>query len=486
MSSIGILLSALGSLGAQCTNAWLPAVAANGAIETIAAWDPDGDGPQPTLLAVGGSFSSIGGIPAANVAVWNPATGVWATLGSGMTGTVNELRATASGDLLAAGFFTTAGGVACSGVARWRAGAWQPVGTGPGGFPVHVIETDQGHVVATGFFSGGIHNVASCVAGVWSYATTDVNPGVPALAKLVDGTVLLSGSSGIYAWTPTGLLGFAGLPAPTTAICALRGGGFVAAGSWAQIGGQAVGYIARWNGTAWQPLGAGLDFSFPFPLVSSIVELPDGDLVIGGSFPAASGVVCNNIARWNGGSWSALGAGTVGGIAELAFLPHGLLAVGGTFTSAGGLPASRFAVIGTSCPGSAQVAGASCAGSGGNSQLSAHGVPLLGGTFTAVGSGLPASSVAIVVHGLQPIVPGLPLAALLPPAAAGCDLHVFPVVFDFAVPANGTARASLAVPDDVSWLGTTLFQQWVVLEVGGGLVLDTTATNALQVTVGAF
>lgn len=37
-------------------------------------WDPDGNGPQPGQLVVGGAFGSIGGVPAVGIASYDPAS----------------------------------------------------------------------------------------------------------------------------------------------------------------------------------------------------------------------------------------------------------------------------------------------------------------------------------------------------------------------------------------------------------------------------
>jgi hypothetical protein len=62
----------------------------------------------------------------------------------------------------------------------------------------------------------------------------------------------------------------------------------------------------------------------------------NGSLYAGGTFTTAGGVSANNVARWNGSSWSACGSGVNGDV--LAFyVRNGELIVGGTFTTAGGI-----------------------------------------------------------------------------------------------------------------------------------------------------
>ena len=86
-------------------------------------------------LYAGGSFSQPGAPPTARgVARWNGTS--WQFLGSGvggLTGTVLSLCAFDDGAgnaLYAGGTFLTAGGVLVNGIARWRAGAWGAVGSG--------------------------------------------------------------------------------------------------------------------------------------------------------------------------------------------------------------------------------------------------------------------------------------------------------------------------------------------------------------------
>lgn len=89
----------------------------------------DGNGPA---LYAGGTFSSIGGVPAVNIAKWNGNT--WQALGNGLgVGPVDCLAAYDEGlglKLFAAGEFAASGSTPVSLIARWDAGAWSPVGGG--------------------------------------------------------------------------------------------------------------------------------------------------------------------------------------------------------------------------------------------------------------------------------------------------------------------------------------------------------------------
>ena len=68
--------------------------------------------------------------------------------------------------------------------------------------------------------------------------------------------------------------------------------------------GTSVARIGRWDGSAWNQLGSGMDGD-----VLALATLANGDVVAAGAFTTAGGVTCNGIASWNGSSWSALGTG---------------------------------------------------------------------------------------------------------------------------------------------------------------------------------
>lgn len=119
----------------------------------------------------------------------------------------------------------------------------------------------------------------------------------------------------------------------------LPNGDLVAVGDFTSAGGVAASRVARWNGTAWSPLGLGLDG----PAAAAAV-LPNGDLVVGGSFLNAGGSAANRVARWDGVAWSPLGSGLDGNVTGLDTLPNGGLVVSGPFTVAGASPANQVAV----------------------------------------------------------------------------------------------------------------------------------------------
>ncbi|MHC4602483.1 MAG: hypothetical protein ACYS6W_04025, partial [Planctomycetota bacterium] len=69
----------------QCDFDWKPGQGVpgvNGYVHAVTTWDPDGNGPQPELLIVGGEFTIAGDTLANKIAAWDGSS--WQALGSGM------------------------------------------------------------------------------------------------------------------------------------------------------------------------------------------------------------------------------------------------------------------------------------------------------------------------------------------------------------------------------------------------------------------
>jgi hypothetical protein len=118
------------------------------------------------------------------------------------------------------------------------------------------------------------------------------------------------------------------------------GANVYAGGNFTVAGGVSANYIAKWNGSSWSALGAGLN-----NVVTAVAIGSDG-IYAAGSFTSAGGTNANYIARWDGANWLPLGNGTTNGVngSINAIAVSGLTVyVGGSFTTAGGLPASMVA-----------------------------------------------------------------------------------------------------------------------------------------------
>ncbi|MBX3374810.1 MAG: hypothetical protein KF817_13345 [Phycisphaeraceae bacterium] len=347
-------------------------------VYALAVFD-DGLGGGPALCA-GGQFTTAGGAPAAFIARWDGTT--WSPLGEGMNGRVNALTVHDDGTgrgpaLYAAGQFTTAGGIPASRIARWDGSTWSPVSDGIGGV-VHALNVfDDGSGSGPALYAGGTFGTAGGMpasriarwdGSTWSPLSSGVDGAVSALAVIDhgtgDGPVLYAGGGSSAAgfpsahfvarwdgsdWSPLG----AGTNGPVNALTVYddgAGGGpaLYAGGSFDTAGGVPANRIARWDGSGWSPLGAGILGS-----VRALAVIDDDAgagpaLYAGGIFGTAGGTSTNFVARWDGTTWSALGTGLNGPVHALAFFDDGsgngpALYAGGHFTSAGGVSASRIA-----------------------------------------------------------------------------------------------------------------------------------------------
>ncbi len=117
-------------------------------------------------------------------------------------------------------------------------------------------------------------------------------------------------------------------------------GNLYAGGEFTTAAGITVNNIAKWDGSNWSALGTGVDGS-----VSALVFDSSGNLYIGGSFINADGIIVSNIAKWDSSAlaWSAVGTGVNSEVNALAFDSSGNLYVGGDFTTAGGLSCNYIA-----------------------------------------------------------------------------------------------------------------------------------------------
>jgi len=191
------------------------------------------------------------------------------------------------------------------------------------------------------------------------------------------------------------------------------------------------------------------------------------------------------VARWDGSTWRALGAGTNGYVSSLVRLANGDLVAGGAFLSAGGVVSAHVARLTTTCPATAASFGAGCTGSAGPNVLTATSLPWIGSTFRSAATGMPAISLALVVRGFSTLA--TPLSAILPQGGAGCTLLVSPDLLELALPAAGSLQMQIAIPNSVALVAQTFHEQVVPVEFDAvGNIVALTSTNALQLTIGAL
>src|SRR5437867_1868795 len=204
----------------------------------------------------------------------------WISIG-GLPGTDNLVRAAAvdaSGNLYIGGLFTVVGDVVANHIAKWNGSSWSALGSGMNG-PVYALAVSGDDLYAGGNFTTAGGTAANYIAK-WN------GSGWSALGSGMGG-----GLSGTYVYA-----------------LAVSGSDVYAGGQFTTAGGTAANYIAKWNGSSWSALGSGMDGGF-FPTRVSAELVSGGDLYAGGKFTTAGGTAADNIAKWDGSSWSALGSG---------------------------------------------------------------------------------------------------------------------------------------------------------------------------------
>lgn len=375
MFAAGILgLCISGLVRAQCTPSWAPGFGvpgADGAVHAIVEWDPDGAGPQPSRVVVGGEFRAIGNAQANRIAMRDPATGQWQQIGPGFQDAVRSLAVLPNGELVAGGSFVVAGGTVVNRVARWDGVAWRAFGAGVDGDCLALLALADGSLVAGGSFVNADGVLANGIAR-WNGSswnpyflglTTNPIENVTGLGLLPNGRLVAAGrfanASGIAVgsiaswngsfWEPIGGLGSnTQLGGQVRSLLVAADGSIYVVGTFTSSSGLPSGSlqrVARWNG-AWQPLGAGFSDSSS-PDVRGITQMPNGDIVVVGFLIGSGSTPLAGVARWNGTSWSQVAGGiqSVGGIPTCArALADGSLMVGGTFLAEGNGVGQRLAV----------------------------------------------------------------------------------------------------------------------------------------------
>lgn len=260
---------------------------------------------------VGGKFTTAGGVPARNVALWRHAFLSWTNLGLGLEGggdVVRQVAIDGLGVMYAAGDFTYSGpgtNFPVSRIARWTGSAWQQIGSN--GLPAAVYALQV--VLSNNVYAGGVFSnyVLRWNGSTWTNLGGGVNYHCRAL--------YLHGLSVLHA-----------------------GGAFWSAG------GRPVSHVATWNGMSWTNLGEGFRV-FNETRATALASGPGGDYIAirnyQYTFPAGW---LTDIYRWNGVHWQPVAAGILGEVNALAVTTGGWLYAGGYFTNVQGIAARNIAL----------------------------------------------------------------------------------------------------------------------------------------------
>ncbi|MEZ6037597.1 MAG: hypothetical protein R3F29_08960 [Planctomycetota bacterium] len=428
--------------------------------------------------------------------LWRHGAGVWSVLGSANAGyTVDALAVLPAGDIVAGGRFTSIAGVPMGGLGRWDGTTWSPLGSVTGGSArvECLIVLPDGDLVASGSFAA-IDGVSAQSIARWNGATWAPMGGFGTVANVTglaldpDGQLYAAGEFWVaggapadavarwdgLAWQPVGNTGGSG----AYCIAALSSGELL-------IGGDPmIGQTQkRWNGTSW----VNWIVSDPnSPVVAALHALPGGGAAIGGQFDWVMGATANNVARYQGGAFSAFGLGVNAWVAAFATADNGDLLVAGAFGLAGGQTSPGVARITTNCPATVASHGVGCVGTQGQATLEARTLPWAGETLRTQGAGL--GAIAVLAAGFTSITPGtVSLVGLLPNVAPGCELLVDPALIGLQSTNGGIADAALPLPASASVIGASFFQQMIGLTLDPTLqIAEVVSSNALSFVVGRF
>ncbi|MCW5551526.1 MAG: hypothetical protein KIS67_05090 [Verrucomicrobiae bacterium] len=389
-------------------------------------------------LYAAGQFNTAGGNPATNIAKWNGSE--WIALGSGIEGEWEQLPdwvpatvlalAVSGSDLYAGGWFSTAGGVATGGVAKWNGSGWSALGSGinrsgwtlavsggdlyVGTTPLQtngiakwdgtnwlVLDSSPGYiyglaVLGNDLYAGGGRGVARWNGSNWLNIFREFCTEVFALAAAGNELYALTGNGCTVGtlnvvtkwngtnWSNVGIIG--GDEGDFVSALAVSGE-IVFVGGWF---GDVNGYvpaqnIARWNATNWSSVALGAEIAHGYdyydPLVTTLA-MSGNDVYAGGGFRVRNGNSNGNVAKWNGNGWTALGTGMRGAVRVLAVNGEDLYA-GSDWWPAGDFPPDSFSAKWNG-------SGWSALGSGVNSSVFALAVAgnelYAGGSFTIPGN----------------------------------------------------------------------------------------------------
>ena len=238
-------------------------------------------------LYVGGTFTSVvtpQGVQPCGVARWDGTA--WSAVGLPFNGPVWALR-WHQGQLFVGGEFTPSVNQPGRYIARWTGTQWAAVGSS--------LLWQGGEVVSLGTYQGDL---------------------------IASGRILDQGIAGYARWNGVSWSGFGNafnFPAYRGSAVTEFQGQLYAGDNLPLYGGGSQfdpNPLARWTGTAWETVqsepGNGIQGSV------YAVAASGRDAYVAGRFDTAGSVAATNIARWNGTNWNPLGAGLPSAVGALA------------------------------------------------------------------------------------------------------------------------------------------------------------------------
>jgi hypothetical protein len=216
-------------------------------------------------------------------------------------------------ELYVTGIFDSTGGVYTKGFAKWNGSKWDSVCPRTG--------RDWDDIWTIGQYKGDLY----------AMFRPDNSNGYYAEIKKWDGRKWETIGTTNASWgkIPNSMI----VTGPNIRMVKEYKGELYVAGNFSSMNGVVANNIARWDGKAWKPLSAGLDFEDMLG-IDGMCEYK-GKLYIAGWFNKADGKPANNIACWDGTKWIAVpkqGSNHFEALAEY----KGELYAGGTFENDSG------------------------------------------------------------------------------------------------------------------------------------------------------
>ena len=232
----------------------------------------------------------------------------------GSNGSISGLN-TYNGNLIIGGRFDSVGSIAAHNIAQWNGTKWSGIGFS-GSDSIKFFTVYNGNLIAAGHY--GI--IYEYNGSVWSTILSDNTKAIEAII-VYNGNLVLGGydynTNGAYLaqwngsnWGSIARFPIAGLNhAGYVYSLASFNGNLVAGGTFDSINGILVNNIAQWNGSTWSGLGSGIgEPSNTAPTMVYAVCVFNANLVIGGILGEAANSL-GNLAQWNGLSWQKISNG---------------------------------------------------------------------------------------------------------------------------------------------------------------------------------
>ncbi len=322
-----------------------------------------------TYLYIAGGATTAGGISANYIAQWNGAS--WSPLGVGASAMITDIAFDPAGNLYVVGAFGIIGGLSSNRVGKWNGISWSNLSGGGinNAAPTRVTwDIPSSSLYVTGDFSsvGSPSTTANGVAkwngSTWSALGTGLSGsgGWSGLGIVSDGVgniytsgQLVNSAGGVSVnnvakwngstWSALGA-GLSG-EANSVATIALNGTDLYATGSFNTSGVTTVRRVGMWNGSAWTQIGNGVSDSNHWV---NDIDFIGTSIYIVGAFSRVNGAstLANKIAVWNGATWSALGANPVfnNNIIGITHDTSNNIYIAGRFTTIGSLTVNKVAM----------------------------------------------------------------------------------------------------------------------------------------------